>query len=379
MIKKVWVKNYRSLEDVAVELEPITIFVGENGSGKSNMVDVLRFMREAFLLGLDAAMNKRGGMISVRTWSQGDELRDVEMGVTIETDEIEATYSFALGGTLPTQHQVQREICEVHDLVSDTHYGYEVEQGEWKRNTPNTMYSGRAPKSLVLSLLTTDELYQKVYDYLIGFSFYNISPDVLAHPQKIMDPYPLEEDGVNLSSTLHEMKQRNGPYLPTFYKTVKHVFPDVIDLQILKLGSFFVTQLHHQMNGSTPAIFDLAMESDGTRRLLGILVALYQDEPRTLLCLEEPEFAIHPDLIASLWEEIEIYGDRCQILVTTHHPDLLEMCSADQVRVVEKIEGKTFVAPIDRTQRDLITQRLFSVGSLMRSQGLIRDEPEPIH
>lgn len=69
MIKKLWAKNYRSLADVKLTFEPITVLVGHNGSGKSNLVDVLRFLYDSFLLGLDAAIVKRHGMSTLRRWS----------------------------------------------------------------------------------------------------------------------------------------------------------------------------------------------------------------------------------------------------------------------------------------------------------------------
>jgi hypothetical protein len=56
--------------------------------------------------------------------------------------------------------------------------------------------------------------------------------------------------------------------------------------------------------------------------------------------------------------------------VTTHSPDLLDLCSADQLRVVEKTDGFTRVAEIEETQKQVIQERLFAPGELLRAQGL---------
>lgn len=62
MIGQLKVKNYRSLADVTVSFDVLTVLVGLNGSGKSNLVDVLRFVSEALTHGLDSAVIKRHGM-----------------------------------------------------------------------------------------------------------------------------------------------------------------------------------------------------------------------------------------------------------------------------------------------------------------------------
>jgi predicted ATPase len=69
IIERLRVKNYRSLADVDIQLGPLNVLVGQNGSGKSNVIDVLRFVRDALMRGLDTAILDRGGMSSIRRWS----------------------------------------------------------------------------------------------------------------------------------------------------------------------------------------------------------------------------------------------------------------------------------------------------------------------
>jgi hypothetical protein len=58
------------------------------------------------------------------------------------------------------------------------------------------------------------------------------------------------------------------------------------------------------------------------------------------------------------------------VVLTTHSPELLSMLSADEVRVVERVEDETRVAPLDDSQRDVVTRGLFSLGDVMRAEGL---------
>ena len=72
MITEVTISNYKSLgEDVRVPLGAMTALVGANGSGKSNMADVFRFVAESLTMGLEAAIASRHGIKAVRRWSSG--------------------------------------------------------------------------------------------------------------------------------------------------------------------------------------------------------------------------------------------------------------------------------------------------------------------
>ncbi|MFC1835088.1 AAA family ATPase, partial [Thermodesulfobacteriota bacterium] len=61
-IKTVQIKNYKSLASVSVDLEPLTIFVGPNASGKSNFMDALAFVQECVSESVEVALKRRGGL-----------------------------------------------------------------------------------------------------------------------------------------------------------------------------------------------------------------------------------------------------------------------------------------------------------------------------
>lgn len=383
MIKSVWVKNYRSIADIRVNLEPVTILVGHNGSGKSNFVDVFRFIYEALRLGLDAAIVNRHGMSALRRWSAKGRPYDVEIGLAIETEQISATYNFVLGSERRGEYNVKREACYIRETNSEHGVHYETNSGSWLR-TPEGIHPQINDRALLLPILAQTEPYAKLHNYLTSFAFYNIFPNALSEPQKPANPYPLDEHGTNLASTLREMQRSKSSLMDSLKQSISTVLPDVIDFQVMQVGGYLVTKLRHEMSNDGRAMFELSQESDGTLRMLGILVALYQEDQRTLLTLEEPELTIHPGALKVLWEEIEVAGDRSQVLITTHSPDLLDFCQVEQLRVVEKVQGITLIDPIDETQRSVIQERLFAPGELLRAQGLRRanqlslfeDEPQ---
>lgn len=370
MIKQLRIKDYRSLAAVEITFEPLTVLVGPNGSGKSNVVDALRFIYDALRLGLDSAVVRRQGMSAIRRWSAKGRPYNVEIEVKIETDEIHATYAFTLGSERRSEYQVSKEMCCARSKQQAQHVIFETDKGQWKQKPPD-LAPPLQTDTLILPLLATAPLYKQVYEFLTSMSFYNIFPNALAEPQKPGNPYPLDEYGGNLASTLRGLLRDKSPLLPGLKKAFQDVLPDVVDFQVSQVGGYLATYLFHRMSDER-AKFTLSQESDGTLRLLGILVALYQDPPRTLIALEEPELTIHPGVLSLLWEEIDKASERSQIILTTHSPDLLDMCRAEQIRVTEKIEGETYIDPIDDTQKAIIRDRLFAPGELLRAQGLHR-------
>ena len=106
--------------------------------------------------------------------------------------------------------------------------------------------------------------------------------------------------------------------------------------------------------------------------MLAILTALHQQPPRTLIALEEPELNVHPRIMAKLWDEIVVASKHSQILITTHSPDLLDLCQPEQLRVVENKKGITLVGPLEEAQTQIIQANLFAPGQILQAQGLYR-------
>jgi predicted ATPase len=118
---------------------------------------------------------------------------------------------------------------------------------------------------------------------------------------------------------------------------------------------------------------ELSQESDGTLRILSILAAVYQQPPRPLVTIEEPELNIHPGALGVLADVLEEASMRSQVVITTHSPDLIDHFSVDALRVVEKVGGLTEVGQVTESQRQTVHEMLFSTGELMRMEGLRRE------
>jgi len=367
MITEVWLKNYRSFKDVNVALQPLTVLVGRNGAGKSNFLKALKLVKDSMLYGLDTAMLRQGGLDAFRRWQKRGQPLDVGVGLKIERPDYRATYKIVLGDT--PAGPVKQERCSFQDGEIADGFDVQVIDGHKRWITqPQGVAAPSESKYLALPLLGGHPGFDDIYQMLSEISAYTILPNLLQEPQKPLDDYPLDEEGRNLASVLRafDEEQRRG-----LNEALFRIIGDVSGYRIEKSGTRLVTYLHHKTGENGPN-FELSQESDGTLRVLALLTALYQRPARPLITLEEPELTIHPGAMGVLWEEIEKASTHSQIIVTTHSPDLLDMCAVDQIRVVEKEEGVTRIGPVDQEQKAIVHRKLFSPGEILRAQGLER-------
>jgi hypothetical protein len=237
MIKSVWVKNYRSIADIKVNLEPITILVGHNGSGKSNFVDVFRFIYDACRLGLDAAIINRHGMSALRRWSAKGRPYDVEIGLTIETELITATYSFILGSERRGEYSVKRENCYIKDIVKQRHVHYETSNGSWVY-APKEISPQINDRALLLPLIATKNKHI-------------CSPSALAQWKCCRSPLSSLEtiqEGERYDNDPDELRNAKGWLRKKFgYKPTIHQahYTQKIDLEIAYTNSRSFRRLHH--------------------------------------------------------------------------------------------------------------------------------------
>jgi predicted ATP-dependent endonuclease of OLD family len=115
--------------------------------------------------------------------------------------------------------------------------------------------------------------------------------------------------------------------------------------------------------------------SDGTLRILALLLSVFQHGENRVILIEEPESTVHPAITEMLTDVfLEASKDK-QVVMTTHSPDLLDYkeIQDDQVLMVQMDRGKTIISPIAESSRKLIRQSLFTVGELLRTDELYPD------
>ncbi len=117
----------------------------------------------------------------------------------------------------------------------------------------------------------------------------------------------------------------------------------------------------------------MASESDGTLRALALLMALNQMPGPSIIGVEEPELMIHPGAMGVLANVIRGTSHRSQVILTTHSPDLITNFPVNSLRIVDLENGATKIGPVREDERQIVEDKLFKAGDLLRLGGLERE------
>lgn len=371
MITEVRVKNFRGIGEETIELDRLTVLVGRNGAGKSSVVDALRFIRDAVTLGLDDAIVHRHGLVSLRRWSPTKPY-DLGMRLKYVRTNFSADYQFTLVSLPDGGFKVKHEACSVRR--GNRTFKFERDSEKLHVSDSSNLPTRRLDKSALAlpALAIFNPELSRLRAQLRALGFFAIFPNTLREPQKPSAQKILSEHGENLATVIRELKSKKPEAMEAIIAALDKVVGGIRDIRVQQVGGFLATELKHVMSAKHTAWFDLSQESDGTLRMLGLLVALYHGQ-RSFLAIEEPELNLHPGALAVLSDVLGEVASRGQLLITTQSPDLIARFPANQLRVVEREEGLTCIGQIAEDQRQTINDQLFSAGDLLRIEGLRRE------
>lgn len=367
MIESIYASNFRSLgSDAKIRFGPLTILVGTNGSGKSNALDSLQFVADCMRIGLEGSITKRHGIRAVRRWSSGHP-HNVSITLKIKGNDFRAEYSFSIAGAKEEEYRVASEDALITKHDGSVHK-FRIREGDWL-DGPHDLKPSVTSLNLALPLVAGDSRFKPLADQLRSIAVYSIFPDTLRKPQKYDPTKPMQEHGENWVSILKD--QPKAEWNPELVSALSKLTGDIRDIRIKPVAGFLTAQFMHYSNkGSRNKWFESNQESDGTLRVAGILTSLIQQPPLTVIGVEEPELTIHPGAIPLLVDFLKQPTKNSQVVITTHSPDLLDHVDADDVRVVEFKDGITTIKPIADEQKQLVQEKLMSLGEIMRDEGL---------
>ncbi len=374
-LQRVHVKNYKSLASSVVELEDFTVLIGPNGAGKSNFVDALRFVSECLLTSVTLALQNRGGINAVRRHSRGHPT-NFGFRLIIEWEEGNwGEYSFEIAAEPLGRFSVKHERCVVRLGVLGE-YRYEVEDGQFIRPVPEIRPRIERDR-LALTIISAIEEFRPIYDFLTNMRFYSLAPERIRQLQEPDAGMVLKQDGANAAAVLREVQRQGGDTYERVCRLLSKIVPGTSKAEYHSVGQKETITFKQDVGDIAPWNFNALNMSDGTLRVLGILLAVYQVTPPSLIVIEEPEATIHPAALDVLVDIIIDGATRSQMLVTTHSPDILDnkKIVASQLRLVRAQKGQTQIGPIAESSRHLIRQHLYSVGELLRMGELHPDEP----
>lgn len=373
LIRRVTIRNYKSIAACKADLQPLMFLVGQNGSGKSNFLDALRFVADALRTSLDHALRDRGTIREVRRRSGGHPNHfALRFEFTLPTGQ-PGHYAFRVGAKQGGAYEVQDEECRLRNVeaLKPDHY-FRVASGKLIEASfspaPATL-----PDRLLLVAASGVPEFRPVFDALSRIEVYNLNPQAIAAMQKPDPGDILRRDGSNAASVLQQFTKEARDKVRSH---LMRIVPGISDAEAKTLGSQETIEFRQAVKGQqNPWRFLASAMSDGTLRGFGILLAVFQAAsarpntlPPLLIGLEEPEMALHPAAADVLLAALREGAKYCQILVTSHSPDLLDNpdIPTDSLLAVENHDGLTTIGAIDEAGRSVMQQKLFTPGELLR-------------
>ena len=376
-IKRVILRNYRSIGYCDVSLGNLTYLVGANGSGKSNFLDALQFIRDALNTSLDNALNERGGIDEVRRRSNG---HPTHFGMRLEfilPGQKQGSYAFNIGALKGRGYEVQTEECIIDGKGKGP--SYKINRGEME-TTSEKIFPAITKDRLALVAASGLQAFREVYDALSAMSFYNLNPKLMRELQKPQEGKLLKFSGENIASVIgHLQRLSDDKQIKNIEAYLHSVVPTVRSVMQKSVGHMETLEFRQTVGAARhPWKFTALNMSDGTLRALGILVALFQgnqDYFPTLVGIEEPETALHPAASGALREALARAAQETQVIVTSHSPELLDdpNIADSHIRAVIAEDGETNIAPLDEASRSAIKEHLFTAGELLRKNQLAPD------
>lgn len=402
MLKRIKIQGYKSLVDLELNLQPLSVLLGPNASGKSNFLDALqllsriassRSLKEAF------ASPYRGHALESFTFGKEgikDLLEQETVSFSIEVDvQLPKTVIDTVNKQIwdmkrPTsshtpeesEHGSKRPLA-----VSEENLRYRIEiemlpklgilrvadeylaalnaNGELsKRRKPfleqidNRLHlrmEGQArpthyDRGLNHSILSMS-YHPPHYPHLIAmqqelaswFTFYLEPRERMRLPNPVKEVHHIGLMGEDLAAFLNTLRGLNERQFESIEKSLQTMIPSItgIDVSINKLGEVELDLREGEKFVSARVL------SEGTLRILGLLTLVGAENPPALIGFEEPENGIHPRRIQRIarFLETRMILEDIQFVVTTHSPLLADLIPPESLYVCRKVDGKTEIEP----------------------------------
>jgi len=338
-------------------LRPLNVLIGPNASGKSNLIEAISLLQSA--PGLLASPVRDGGGIRDWLWK----------GMRRPVAKIDAVVNYP-AGKMSLRHVLSfTESAQRFELVDERVENEKAYPGKsqpyfyysYEHNRPvlNVNQKQRAlrredvdPEKSILAqrkdpdqypeITYLGEQYERIRIYR-DWSFGRYTAP--RQPQKAdqRNDY-LTEDNLNLGLILNRLR-RESSVKARLLGMLNELYPDINDFDVSVEGG--TVQVFFQEGSFTIPATRL---SDGTLRYLSLLAILCHPQPPPLVCIEEPELGLHPDVLASLGELLKEAAESMQLIVTTHSEVLIDALSnsPEDVVVCEKQDGQSVFRRLEK-------------------------------
>jgi len=379
-IEKIRIKNFKVYENTEIkDLPNMCVFLGANGSGKSTLFEIFGFLSDALKSNVKTAINRRGGFKEL--YSRGGE-GDIEIEIKFRNPEVEGkkqpliTYELFVGLSETRQPIVSKEILSYrrgnrgrpyrflefsngkgNAIINEIEF--ETAKQEFKEQREEQTLD--SPDILAIKGLGQFQKFQAISSFRRLLENWYVSNFQIQAAQSIEDTglsEHLSTTGDNLAQVTKYIYEN---YPSVFQKILNKMSERVPGIEKVEATETIDGRIVLQFSdGSFKDPFISRFVSDGTIKMFAYLILLHDPKPHPLLCIEEPENFLHPELLTELAEEFREYANNGgQVFISSHSPDLVNALELEELFWLTKKNGYT---AITRASDDEVIKRLFQEG-----------------
>ena len=360
-IKKLSIQGFKSIR----ELEPFTfnnlnVFIGANGAGKSNLVQLFLLLMAMTRKNLQLFILENGGADSfLHNGPKQTKAIKVELEFQSHSSFAKDSnfYRFELMPTVDETFLVSEE----RKYVTTNWWSYGSAAHE------SRLYDERNERSADGQYNGVGHfVYESIAHWMV-YHFHDTSPTAPMRRSEIVeDNQRLRNNGSNIAPFLLRLKQSESLY--RYYQEVVNAtrlilpFFDNFRLDVFQQGEADKVKLSWQQKGSDYPLQPYHL-SDGSIRFICLATALLQPDPPSAIVIDEPELGLHPEAIRILAELITDAAQRTQVILATQSPLLIDQFAIDDIVVVNRKDGQS---TFERLSEQDFSQWLedYSVGEL---------------
>lgn len=376
-IEYIRVNNYRVFQNVKVENIPnMAVFLGMNGVGKTTFFDIFVFLHDALQTNIKAALAKRGGYNEVI--SRGQE-GDIEFEIKFRPSEDEPliTYQLVICMLEKNKPAIKKEVLRLRRgqtgapwKVLEFSFGEGVAADGDLNTYEDVRLAERSPQKLDSPDILAIKGLGQFKEFIAISRLRKLIEDWYVSDFHIEDARGTKDAGYSERvSTSGDNLALVAKYL---YDNHKNIFDDILSSMEKRVPG--VTKVEAQetsdgrivlrfQDGNFKDPFVARFVSDGTIKIFTYLVMLKDPEKHALLCVEEPENQLYPQLLYELAEEFRLYSEEGgQVFISTHSPDFLNAVHLEELYCLVKENGYT---QIYKASENSLIKSLYEAGDLL--------------
>ncbi len=375
-IKRLRVSNFKSFKSLAIELRNFNLLIGANASGKSNFIQIFKFLRDITEFGLDNAISLQGGveyfrnvnidstqdfsieivsdqriafakevdnkLIAIRpyetTYNLNIRFKKTGVGFEIINEKVSHKVEYSILERQKKKIKEKEKLGSGETTISniggriDSRFQFPLKGEELKEEDFLPSFLREEKPSAKVTLLERLAFLPPfmLETIFTDFSIYDFDPRLPKKAVTVTGKAELEEDGSNLAIVLKNIKQ-SAAKKRKFYNLMREILPFVEEFSVDKFADTLLFKVREIY--SKKSFLPASLMSDGTINLTALIISLYfEDKP--LKIIEESERNIHPYLISKLVNMMQEASKKSQLICTTHNPEMLKHVDLNDILLI---------------------------------------------